>query len=106
MSTDEERLDPFFASRLDQPALPDDGFTRAVTVRLSRHRRFRRLVFASGAAAATTIAAVAWHQSPGPLLSLAHLTPDVVIAMHLLAAACAFVWIATESPFSSIVRDR
>lgn len=84
MKTDAE-FDAFLKRELDEPPLPDHGFTQAVTARIERHRRSRLWMFA----AAIAIAA--------PFFPFAAVTAETVVATLILATICSLVWIGTES---------
>jgi len=90
-------FDAYLARRLEEPELPDEGFTCAVTAGLAGLRRRRRWALAGAVAASSVSAAIGILLAPAPPLALPDVSPAGVVATLLLAAACSLVWIATES---------
>lgn len=90
-------FDAYLARQLDENALADQGFTRAVADRIGRHRRHRRLAFIGAVTAASVMVAIAASLSRGPILAVPDLTPRTIVATLLLVTVCSLVWIDAES---------
>ncbi len=88
-------FDAYLAQRLDEAALPDLDFTRAVLAKMEQHRRRRRLALAAAVVAAALLTAITAFSSPRPWVWPA-VSPQAVGATLLLAAACCLAWIGAE----------
>jgi len=75
----------------NEEPLPDRGFTRAVMLRVERHRRQRRVAIAIAMIVAAVIALIAPPSSPTTAPST-----ELVVAALILMAVCSLVWIETE----------
>lgn len=96
MKPDDE-VAAYLARQLDEPELPDQGFTLAVIARLTKHRRRRRVAFSAAMALAGLIAALVLSPSPGPAVPAPVATPIDLAALLILTAACGWVWLGTEA---------
>ena len=94
---DDRELDAFLTQRLAEMPVADEGFTARVRRRLENHRRRRRVALL--AAASTAVIPVASLNATD--LS-AMVTVPQIAAVMMLVAACAVVWIATESREASL----
>lgn len=74
----------------DEDRLPDNGFTRAVMTRIDRHRRRRRLAFATAMIVAAAIAMIVRPSLPAANLELLVLAP-------ILISLCCLAWIETAA---------
>ena len=95
--TPDAEFDVYLASHLDEVALADQGFTRAVALRMERYRRRRRLAVAGAIVVSTLIAAIAASLSPMPVFAFRALTPDTIVAAMVLVTVCSVVWIDSVS---------
>jgi len=96
---DNRELDALLTQRLADAPVADDGFTDGVRRRLQSHRRRRRATLLVAAiAAAIPVASI------GTIDLSAVVTAPQIVAMMMLAAVCAVVWIATESREASLTR--
>jgi Sec-independent protein secretion pathway component TatC len=75
----------------NEEPLPDRGFTRAVIVRVERHRRWRRFAILIAIAVAAVVALIAPPSSPAAAPST-----ELVVAALVLMTVCSLVWIETE----------
>lgn len=75
----------------NEEPLPDRGFTRAVMVRVERHRRWRRVAIVIAIAVAAAVVLIA----PASLPAAAPST-ELVVSALVLMAVCSLVWIETE----------
>ena len=96
---DDRELDAFLTQRLAETPVADEGFTARVRRRLENHRRRRRVALL---AAASTAVLPAASLSAADLSAMS--TVPQIAAVMLLVAACAVVWIATESREASLAR--
>lgn len=99
-------FDAYLASQLGEAALPDQGFTCAIKARMKRRRRHRRFALACATAVASVLAPVTAYRLPGPIFSSHTITPECVVAVLVLFAACSFVWIGTESRDTAVSTPR
>ncbi len=93
----ESDFEALLRRQLEQPELPDRGFTLALSARVARRRRWRIGLFA-GAASIAGMAIVAGTVSGSsvPVAMLA-ITPTAAALTLLLAGLCSYAWIDSES---------
>jgi hypothetical protein len=86
MNTDD--FDESLRRELDEPPLPDRGFTSGVMARIDRARRRRRVLFAAAAAIALAVVGAAVGTE---------ITPGTVMAALLLITISSLAWMDGES---------
>lgn len=93
--TTERDFDQWLKQQLQQPEVPDTGFTRALVVRMDKHRRHRRKRLLSTAVAAAIVIMATWQvaiEKTG-----LDFNPIGVALMLVLAAICSIAWIEVEA---------
>jgi len=75
----------------NEDPLPDQGFTRAVMLRVERHRRQRRVAIAIAMIVAAAIALIA------PPSSFHAASTELVVAALVLMTVCSLAWIETTA---------
>jgi peptidoglycan/LPS O-acetylase OafA/YrhL len=98
-------FDAYLARHLDEAALPDLDFTRAVLARMEQHRRRRRLALAAAVVGAALLTVITAFSSPRPWV-LPAISPQAVGATLLLAAACCLAWIGAEPGPRTTIQTR
>ena len=100
MGNDDE-LDRILTAALDEPPLPDCGFTSHVSARVLRYRRRRRVAVGVALVCALLLTGVGLALSPGAFEFPALSAQEIVLAL-VLTAVCCVVWIGTESRGSAV----
>jgi hypothetical protein len=101
---DEDELDRFLTSALDEPPLPDAGFASGVSERLRRHRRRRRWAVGAALSSGTVVTMLGLYFSPPGFDAASTASPQAVALALVLAALCSLVWIGTESRTRPVIR--
>lgn len=81
-------------------------FVDAVMIRVSRHRRYRRIILAAVGSLVVLGACVVMMQLPASVASGPQINPFRTLILFALASLCGWAWVVTEDTRLPIPMDK